>query len=88
MSWLSMAIPGGLGRDAEVVVGEHTDHARGSPRLLDVDGLDPGVGHRRPDVAEIGRARQVQITDVRRADGQEPRVLPSQDAVAEDAHGA
>ncbi len=69
----------------EIVTGHDGQHAGRSLGLGHVDGGDPGVGERRPDVGEPRRARQGDVLDVGAALGQHSWVLDPHDPVPEDA---
>ena len=80
--------PGRHRADVEVRRGEDGEHAGRAQRVLDVDGERRMRGGRAHEGREGGAVEQRvgEVGDVRAADGEEPRVLGPDDAVAEDAH--
>ena len=74
------ADPGG-----HVGAGEDGDDARQRERFGEVDRADHRVGDGRPYVGENERAGELDVFDVRAADREHPRVLDSQDPVAQNA---
>ena len=68
-----------------VGAGEDRDDAGQRERVGELDRADHRVGDGRPDVREKERVGELDVFDVRAADSEHPRVLDSQDPVAQNA---